>query len=158
MIVKIIQVREMPNLSHKQHWFDPQINSLSKTQSLHMSNIFFHCYRVQIVNNSLPDLGFEMGSIRDYVDLCSNISRPKEKGEVLELLYFHLSAWSSKGAIARKSRDSASPFCQIISFCISQSRGHQLGQWHSLELAPLPRFGASSSTALLYLKSHTCQI
>jgi len=44
-----------------------------------MSNIFFHCCRVQIVNNSLPDLGFEMGSIRDYVDLCSNISGPKEK-------------------------------------------------------------------------------
>lgn len=43
-----------------------------------MSNMFFHAYRVQTVKNSFPGLGFEMGSIREYVDLCSNISRPDE--------------------------------------------------------------------------------
>lgn len=72
-----------------------------------MSNIFLNPFKVQTVNNSSPDLRSEIISIIDCVDLCSDISRPNKgiKGKFSSCSIFHLPMWSSKGALARKSRD-----------------------------------------------------
>lgn len=105
-----------------------------------MSNIHYHLYRVQTVNNSFLDLGFEMGTIRNYVDLCSYISElgKRIKGKFRFALFSTASVEQQGSSSQKELRRSASPFCQIVSFCISQSSRHQLGQWHSLEAGTSP--------------------
>lgn len=68
-------------------------------RTLHMPSVFLHPYSVQTVNNFFPHLRFEMISVRDWVDLCSHISRP-DKG--IEGKFQSCSIFSCQLGVARE--------------------------------------------------------